>query len=81
VPQWSQPIATRVDGSLYYVHQDHPSTSSGHSLGSTVAVSDAAGGEVGRVQYDPYGEVLTNTLPLPLPQSVLQYHGTSEPMR
>jgi hypothetical protein len=81
VPQWSQPIATRVDGSLYYVHQDHPSTSSGHSLGSTMAVSDAAGQAVGCVQYDPYGEVLTNTLPLPLPQSVLQYHGTSEPMR
>jgi RHS repeat-associated protein len=49
------PLATRVDGSLYYVHSDH--------LGSTVAVSDAAGGEVGRVQYDPYGEVITSTLP------------------
>jgi RHS repeat-associated protein len=31
-----------------------------------VAVSDAAGGEVGRVQYDPYGEVLTSTLPATL---------------
>ena len=48
-------LATRVDGTLYYVHSD--------LLGSTVAVSDAAGGEVGRVQYDPYGEVLTSTLP------------------
>ncbi len=57
-------IATRVDGTLYYVHSDHPSTSSGHSLGSTVAVSDAAGQAVGRVQYDPYGEVITSTLPL-----------------
>jgi RHS repeat-associated protein len=47
-----------VGGSLYYVHQD--------LLGSTVAVSDAAGGEVGRVQYDPYGEVLTSTLPADL---------------
>jgi RHS repeat-associated protein len=47
-----------VDGSLYYVHGD--------LLGSTVAVSDAAGGEVGRVQYDPYGEVLTSTLPVTL---------------
>ena len=45
----SRAIATRVDGTLYYVHQDH--------LGSTVAVSDAAGQAVGRVQYDPYGEV------------------------
>jgi len=47
-----------VDGTLYYVHQDH--------LGSTVAVSDAAGGAVGRVLYDPYGEVLTSTLPVTL---------------
>jgi RHS repeat-associated protein len=53
-----QRLATRVDGALYYVHQDH--------VGSTVAVSDAAGGEVGRVQYDPYGEVLTSTLPADL---------------
>ena len=47
-----------MDGTLYYVHSDH--------LGSTVAVSDAAGGEVGRVQYDPYGEVITSTLPVTL---------------
>jgi RHS repeat-associated protein len=55
-----------VDGSLYYVHSDLPSTSLRAGLGSTVAVSDAAGGEVGRVQYDPYGEVLTSTLPADL---------------
>jgi len=47
-----------VDGALYYVHGD--------LLGSTVAVSDAAGQAVGRVQYDPYGEVLTSTLPVTL---------------
>ena len=47
-----------MDGILYYVHQDH--------LGSTVAVSDAAGQAVGRVQYDPYGEVITSTLPVTL---------------
>jgi RHS repeat-associated protein len=34
--------------------------------GSTVAVSDAAGQAVGRVQYDPYGAVLTSTLPVTL---------------
>jgi uncharacterized protein RhaS with RHS repeats len=51
-------LATRVDGTLYYMHQDH--------LGSTVAVSDAAGQAVGRVQYDPYGEVITTTLPVTL---------------
>jgi RHS repeat-associated protein len=53
-----QRIATRVDGALYYVHSD--------LLGSTVAVSDASGQAVGRVQYDPYGEVLTSTLPVTL---------------
>jgi RHS repeat-associated protein len=63
---FGQRLATRVDGTLYYVHQDHPSTSSGHSLGSTVALSDAAGQAMGRVQYDPYGEVLTSTLPVTL---------------
>jgi RHS repeat-associated protein len=31
-----------------------------------VAVSDAAGQSVGRVQYDPYGEVITSTLPVTL---------------
>jgi RHS repeat-associated protein len=54
----SQRLATRVDGTLYYVHSD--------LLGSTVALSDAAGQAVGRVQYDPYGEVLTGTLPVTL---------------
>jgi RHS repeat-associated protein len=31
-----------------------------------VALSDADGQAVGRVQYDPYGEVLTSTLPADL---------------
>jgi len=52
----SQRVATRVDGTLYYVHQDH--------LGSTVALSDADGVAMGHVQYDPYGEVFTSTLPV-----------------
>jgi RHS repeat-associated protein len=47
-----------VDGTLYYVHSD--------LLGSTVALSDAAGQAAGRVLYDPYGEVLTSTLPVTL---------------
>jgi hypothetical protein len=64
-----------VDGTLYYVHQDHPSASLRAGLGSTVAVSDAAGGEVGRVQYDPYGEVLTSTLPVTLTQQLLSSQG------
>jgi hypothetical protein len=38
-----------MDGTLYYVHQDHPSTALRAGLGSTVAVSDKDGGEVGRV--------------------------------
>ena len=60
-------LATRVDGSLYYVHSD--------LLGSTVALSDAAGQAVGRVQYDPYGEVLTSTLPVTLTQRLLSSQG------
>ena len=51
-----------MDGTLYYVHQDH--------LGSTVAVSDAAGQAVGRVQYDPYGEIITSTLPVTLTEQI-----------
>jgi hypothetical protein len=62
-----QRVATRVDGTLYYVHSDHH--------GSTVAVSDAAGGEVGRVQYDPYGEVLTSALPVTLTEQLLSSQG------
>jgi RHS repeat-associated protein len=45
------------------------SVSSGHFSASVipaVAVSDAAGQAVGRVQYDPYGEVITSTLPMTL---------------
>ncbi len=48
-PEQSRRVATRVDGTLYYVHQDH--------LGSTVAVSDAAGQPLSRSHYLPYGEV------------------------
>ena len=51
----SQQLATRVDGTLYYVLGDH--------LGSTSLVADDQGNEVGHVLYDPYGEVLESTLP------------------
>jgi RHS repeat-associated protein len=50
-----QRLATRVDGELYYILGDH--------LGSTTVVVDENGDEVGHVVYDPYGEVLTSTLP------------------
>jgi RHS repeat-associated protein len=50
-----QRIATRVDGTLYYLLDDR--------LGSTTVVADDQGNEVGRVLYDPYGEVLESTLP------------------
>jgi len=56
-----------VDGTLYYVHSD--------LLGSTVALSDAAGQPMGRVQYDPYGEVLTSTLPVTLTQQLFSSQG------
>jgi hypothetical protein len=51
-------IATRVDGTLYYVLGDH--------LGSTSLVADAAGNEVGHVVYDAYGAIVENTLPATL---------------
>ena len=50
-----QRIASRVNDSLYYFLGDH--------LGSTTVVADADGNKVGHVVYDPYGEVLENTLP------------------
>ncbi|MFB0534605.1 MAG: RHS repeat domain-containing protein [Anaerolineae bacterium] len=56
---------------VYYVHQDH--------LGSTVAVSDEDGQAVGRVQYDPYGEIITSTLPVALTDRLFtgqRWHGT-----
>jgi RHS repeat-associated protein/uncharacterized repeat protein (TIGR01451 family) len=53
-----QRIATRVDGTLYYVHGD--------MLGSTVLVTDQAGAEVGQVSYGPWGQVIENSLPATL---------------
>jgi hypothetical protein len=47
-----------------------------HSPAHTMlAVSDAAGQAVGRVQYDPYGEVLTSTLPITLTEQLLSSQG------
>jgi RHS repeat-associated protein len=60
-----------MDGTLYYVHQDH--------LGSTVAVSDEEGQAMGRVQYDPYGEIISSTLPVALTDRLFtgqRWHGT-----
>jgi hypothetical protein len=48
-----QRIATRVNDDLYYVH--------GNLLGSTVLVTDQAGAQVGKVSYDPWGQVISNT--------------------
>jgi RHS repeat-associated protein len=52
---FSSRLATRVDGDLYYFIGDH--------LGSTSLVADAQGNEVGRILYDPYGDIVLNTLP------------------
>jgi RHS repeat-associated protein len=49
-------VATRLDGELYFIIPDH--------LGSTTVVADATGAEVGRAIYDPYGGILTSTIPL-----------------
>ena len=48
-----QRIATRVDGEVYYIHSDH--------LGSTSLVTDDSGNEVSRVQYSPYGTIISST--------------------
>ena len=53
-----QRIATRVDNDLYYIVSDH--------LGSTTLVADDYGNQVGYAYYDPYGTILTNTLPATL---------------
>ena len=56
----------------------------GNPKGLESSVSDAAGQAVGRVQYDPYGEVITSTLPVDLTDRLftgldsrlgLVYHG------
>ncbi|MFB0534609.1 MAG: RHS repeat domain-containing protein [Anaerolineae bacterium] len=68
-----------MDGTLYYVHSDHPSTSLRAGLGSTVAVSDDSRQAVGRVQYDPYGEIISSTLPVALTDRLFtgqRWHGT-----
>jgi RHS repeat-associated protein len=51
-------IATRLDDELYYLHSD--------PLGSTTLVTDENGDVVGRVQYDPYGNLISNSLPAEL---------------
>lgn len=50
-----QRLASRVDGEVYYLLGDH--------LGSTTVVAGGQGAAVGYVLYDPYGEVVTTTLP------------------
>ncbi len=59
-----QTIATRVSGDpnpanngLFYIYSDHPSAQLRTSLGSTSAMSDAAGNPVGNVtRYYPFGD-------------------------
>jgi hypothetical protein len=45
-------------GEVYYLHGDH--------VGSTVLLTDQAGGFVGWAFYDAYGTAITNTIPLTL---------------
>ena len=48
--------AAESDG-LFYLYSDHPSASSGQALGSTSAMTDAAGNLVGDVvRYYPFGD-------------------------
>jgi hypothetical protein len=60
-------VATRVDGSLYYVHSDPTNT--------MLAVSDAQGTDQGHLWYDPHGSVLTSTLPVTLTEQLLSSQG------
>ncbi len=54
-----QQLATRIpNGNLYY-HLNDPS-------GTSLIMTDANGDEAGRMLYDGFGAVLTNTLPLTL---------------
>ncbi|MDY7041409.1 MAG: RHS repeat-associated core domain-containing protein [Chloroflexota bacterium] len=54
-PSNGHPLATRVGGTLYYIHSDH--------LGSTSLATDANGTEVtgSRTLYYPYGEIRYTT--------------------
>jgi RHS repeat-associated protein len=49
-----QPLATRVDGVLYYTLPD--------PTGTSLVITKANGDEVGHILYDAYGAVLTSTL-------------------
>ena len=42
---------------------------------TTLAISNETGQVVGRVQYDPYGEVITSTLPVTLTEQLLSTQG------
>ncbi len=54
-----QQIATRLDDDSLYYHVNDPT-------GTSLVMVDVNGDEVGRMLYDGYGTVLTNTLPLTL---------------
>jgi hypothetical protein len=60
-------VATRVDGSLYYLHADPAHT--------MLSVSDAQGTDQGHLWYDPHGSVLTSTLPITLTEQLLSSQG------
>jgi uncharacterized protein RhaS with RHS repeats len=62
-----QRVATRVDGTLYYVHADPAHT--------MLAVSDADGNGQGHLWYDPHGSVLSSTLPVTLTEQLLSSQG------
>jgi RHS repeat-associated protein len=54
----SIPVIRVLPRPLVYLHTDH--------LGSTTLVTDESGAEVGRAAYDPYGNLIENTIPLTL---------------
>jgi YD repeat-containing protein len=64
-----QPLATRVDGVLYYVLGD--------AAGQSALFADSTGQEVGHIWYDPLGGVIQNTLPATLTEKLAGHLDTA----
>jgi len=55
--RWNVWVAFRYNGTLRYVHSDHPSTGSGHHLGSSSGQTDTSGNAIAAsyLRYYAYG--------------------------
>lgn len=50
-----QRVAKRNSSGVFWLHGDHPSTSSGQALGSTSLATNSSGGTHSQVRYGPFG--------------------------